>query len=200
MVESVVARNIFIDAIISSMTIPKEAKRVFKGVIFDVYQWEQEMFDGSRATFEALKRPYTVQVIPVMDGRILLSYEEQPHYSRKYAFLGGRTEEREEPLAAAKRELHEEAGIDASIWEFYKTYIIGGKIDWNIYFYIAKNCQKVAEPHLDPGERIDVKAVSFEEFINVVTDESFGDVQFANDIFRMREQGMLDDFRQKLLS
>ena len=26
--------------------IPNNAKRVFKGVIFDVYQWEQEVFDG----------------------------------------------------------------------------------------------------------------------------------------------------------
>ena len=37
------------------MKVPKQAKRVFKGVIFDVYQWEQEMFDGTKEIFEKLK-------------------------------------------------------------------------------------------------------------------------------------------------
>ncbi len=38
------------------MKIPPNAKRVFKGIIFDVYQWQQKMFDGSKETFEMLKR------------------------------------------------------------------------------------------------------------------------------------------------
>ena len=36
----------------SSQPIPENAKKVFTGQVFDVYQWEQEMFDGSKATFE----------------------------------------------------------------------------------------------------------------------------------------------------
>lgn len=34
------------------MKIPSTAKRVFKGIIFDVYRWEQEMFDETTSTFE----------------------------------------------------------------------------------------------------------------------------------------------------
>lgn len=52
---------------------------MFKGVIFDVYQWEQEMFDGTTQTFEKLKRPDTIMVIPVTeDGKIILTEQEQP--------------------------------------------------------------------------------------------------------------------------
>ena len=69
------------------MKIPDNAKLVFKGVIFDVYQWQQELFDGSQATFEALKRPGTVQVIPTVGDRVLLSYEEQPGKPRRHTFL-----------------------------------------------------------------------------------------------------------------
>ena len=43
--------------------IPKDARCVFKGVIFEVWQWEQKMFDGSMATFERIKRPDTVVII-----------------------------------------------------------------------------------------------------------------------------------------
>ena len=52
---------------------PPQAKRVFKGMIFDVYQWEQEMYDGSTHTFEKIIRPDTVLVIPVTeDGKIII--------------------------------------------------------------------------------------------------------------------------------
>lgn len=46
--------------------IPSHATKVFSGVIFDVYQWEQELFNGNIATFEALRRPSTVIIIPVV--------------------------------------------------------------------------------------------------------------------------------------
>ena len=66
----------------SNQPIPPDAKKVFSGVLFDVYQWEQKMFDGSVATFEKLKRPDTVVVFPVLpNGRIILTEQEQPNDS-----------------------------------------------------------------------------------------------------------------------
>ncbi|PJC53414.1 MAG: hypothetical protein CO029_02850, partial [Candidatus Magasanikbacteria bacterium CG_4_9_14_0_2_um_filter_41_10] len=72
--------------------IPEQAKKVFSGVIFDVYQWEQELYDGSKATFERLTRPATLQVIAEVDGRIAMSDEEQPAKGRFLSLLGGRQE------------------------------------------------------------------------------------------------------------
>ena len=141
------------------MKIPSQAKLVFKGVIFDVYQWEQEMFDGSKETFEAIKRPSTVQVIPVKGDKILLSFEEQPGKPRRLTFFGGRMEKDEEPLDAAKREFLEETGMESDDWELFREYHSGGKIDWSFFFYIARNVTKKTEPHLDPGEKIDRKSV-----------------------------------------
>lgn len=42
--------------------IPPEADRVFRGEIYEVYQWSQKMPDGSVKTFEMLRRPDTVMV------------------------------------------------------------------------------------------------------------------------------------------
>ena len=53
----------------SKQPIPINAKKVFQGIIFDVYQWEQKLFDGTVATFEKLKRP---------DIDIVLCQAEQP--------------------------------------------------------------------------------------------------------------------------
>ena len=39
-----------------SKKIPNHARLVFKGILHHIYQWEQEMFDGSVQTFEAIKK------------------------------------------------------------------------------------------------------------------------------------------------
>lgn len=58
--------------------IPPHAVRVFKGVIFDVYQWEQMLYDGSTTTFECLKRPDTVIVIPLAGEMVYYAEQAQP--------------------------------------------------------------------------------------------------------------------------
>ncbi len=182
------------------MRIPDDAKKVFQGVIFSVYQWQQELYDGSTATFEALRRPGTIQIIATIGEHIVLSHEEQPGKSLGYSLLGGRQEEGEDPLVTAKRELLEEAGLESSDWELYKEYESDGKIQWTSYFFIARNCQKVAEPNLDPGERIEVKPVTFEEFIERATDDTFWTTQrFVIDLYRMLlKPEELETFRTRI--
>jgi hypothetical protein len=61
------------------MQIPENAKRVFEGKTFDVYQWEQEMFDGKTKIFERLQRNHSVDVIAVSaEGKIYILEERQP--------------------------------------------------------------------------------------------------------------------------
>lgn len=184
------------------MKLPANAKKVFQGKIFSVYQWEQELYDGSTATFEMLKRPGTIQIIPTTpDGKIYISHEEQPTKPRSYSLLGGRAEPDEEPLVTAKRELLEEAGLASDDWELLKEYQDDGKIDWPMHLFVARNCKKVAEPHLDPGEKIDVKEVSWIEFLEIVSAEGFWGRSIANDILRMRlDEAKLADFKKKLFS
>lgn len=181
------------------MKLPPNAKKVFQGTIFSVYQWEQELYDGSKATFEALKRPGTIQIIPTIGDKILLSHEEQPTKPRSFTFLGGRQEPDEEPLITAKRELLEETGLQSDDWELLKVYTNEGKIDWDVYLFAARNCKKVTEPKLDGGEKIDVIEVSFDEFIEKVSSEDFWGKLIANDILRLRlDTEKLKTFKQKL--
>lgn len=180
------------------MKIPPEAKRVFKGVIFDVYQWEQKMFDGSTATFERLKRPGTVEVIPVSGDKIVLAREQQPGTDEAYTFLGGRQEDGEEPLESAKRELLEESGLASDDWELFRTYEPVGKMDWTIYVYIARGCRKVADQHLDAGEKISLVEVGFEEFVEKTISSGFWEKESSNELYRMKHEGKLEDFRKQL--
>jgi len=181
------------------MKIPPQAKRVFKGIIFDVYHWQQKMFDGSEETFEMLKRVNTIEVIAIKDGKICISHQSQPTKKDFYSLFGGRAEEGEKPLATAKRELLEESGMESNSWELYKSYRPIHKIDWEIYTFIAKDCKKVADVKLDPGEKIESMELTFDEFVDFVLSDKYWGNEIVIDVLRMKDKGTLDDFRKKLL-
>ncbi len=165
--------------------IPPHATRVFKGEIFDVYQWQQAMFDGSTATFERLKRPNTVVVIPVSaEGQIYYSLQEQPDKLPYYGLFGGRSDPDEAPLTTAKRELLEETGMTASHWENFMVFKTPGKIDWEIHYFIAKGCQKVQEPELDGGEKIQILPTDPETFLReIVPHPMFAETELRTKLY-----------------
>lgn len=180
------------------MKIPPNAKKVFDGIIFDVYQWEQEMFDGTKETFEMLKRPNTIEVIATEGDKILLSKQSQPNKSDFYSLFGGRAEEGEEPLNTAKRELLEESGLKSENWELLKTYTPIHKIDWSIYMYVARNCVKTSEQKLDAGEKIVIIECTFDEFIKIVESDKYWGNELVLDVLRMRVDGKLEEFKRKI--
>lgn len=149
--------------------IPDNAKKVFEGIIFDVYHWDQEMFDGSTETFEAVKRIASVTVIAVVDGKILINREEQPGRETFVALPGGRVDRGETPLSAVKRELLEETGYlsDSLIEWFYTDASNMAKLEWDSHYYITKDCYKNKELELDPGEKIETKLITLEELIDI---------------------------------
>ncbi len=172
---------------LSKQPIPPHAKKVFSGVLFDVYQWEQEMFDGTKATFEKLKRPDTVVVFPVLpDGRILLTEQEQPGKGNFVGTTGGRVDEGESVLEAAKRELLEESGYEAEEFILWDARHVSSKIDWVIYTFIAKGLTKVSEMKLDAGEKIILKPVSFDEFMEIAISKNFEEQEIVSKIYEAK--------------
>lgn len=148
--------------------IPENAKKVFSGVLFDVYQWSQQMFDGTTSTFERLKRQDTAEIIAIKDGKIILEEQEQPGKPLFLCLPGGRIEYNEEPLAGAKREFLEETGFVSNKWTLYRTVQPLHKIEWNIHVFIAQDCVFRQEKHLDSGEQIQVRWVTLSELIDLV--------------------------------
>lgn len=166
-----------------AVLLPEQAEKVFSGQIFDVYQWPQRMFDGSSATFEMLKRPDTVTVIGIADDKILVIDDEQPHTGSRVSFPGGRVDESDAgTLAAAQREMLEETGYEFDGWRLVKVWQPHTKLEWFIYLYVADGGRKVAEPHLDAGERISLKTLSFDEVKQLAITKS-GYLAESKDIF-----------------
>lgn len=176
-----------------AVLIPESAERVFKGQIFDVYQWPQKMFDGSTQAFEMLRRPDTVIVVGVVGDKVMVIEDTQPHTGARLGFPGGRVDEGEETLVAAKREVMEETGYEFEDWKLIEAIQPHSKLEWFVYYYVAVNGKKTAEPKLDAGEKISLKLVSFDELRQMVLDK-VGYLYNALEIFEKADS--LDELKK----
>lgn len=179
---------------------PEHATQVFKGVIFEVWQWEQELFDGSHTTFEKLRRNDSSVVIPVLEnGKLLLTEDEQPGRDMVFTFPGGEGEADEDPEAAARRELLEETGYEADSLTLLRSSRPSSKMAWTIHTYIARGCRKVALPELDGGERITVREVTLDELIALADDPRFQNRDLQIPLIKARYDAEVRASLEKLL-
>jgi ADP-ribose pyrophosphatase len=147
--------------------LPENAVEVFSGKRWSVHQWQQKCFDGTTQTFETVKRPDTVVILPVMpDGNVIIEKEKQPHWKESYLNLvAGGLEEGEDPFLGARRETEEETGMVFADYHLIAINQPQGGILWTSYVFIATGFQKEIPQHLDSGEEIEVIKITPEELI-----------------------------------
>ncbi len=178
---------------------PPEATLVFKGVIFEVWQWEQQMYDGTTATFERLRRADATQVILVSEGGIMVQEQYQPDTDMFLSLPGGRCEAGEDSLEGAKRELMEESGYTSDDWELFQTDEPAGKIEWKNYTYIARNGVKAGDVAHDAGEKMTHRFISFDDFLLLADDPNFRGNTLVPTMLRARlDAEKRDDLKHRL--
>ncbi len=147
--------------------IPPEAKKVFSGIRTDIYQWDQEMYDGSVEIFECIRfidGAFVIAVLP--NGRILITQQEQPARHHFIWLPGWAFDFPEElPIDCAERELLEETGYKSDDIELWHIHEGTNNTIVSTYFYIAHDCYKVWAIEPDPGEKIELMDITFDEFL-----------------------------------
>lgn len=171
---------------LSKQPIPVDARSVFKGRIFEVFQWQQEQYDGSFTTFEKIVRPDTVSVLAVTtDQKIILTRQQQPSIKQEfYSPVGGIVDAGEDVETAAHRELLEETGYTSDSISLWYSFQHSYKIDWALYMFVAKDCQLTSKQNLDPGEKIDLLFVTFDEFFEIAIQDDFRDKDLSLRLLR----------------
>ena len=165
-----------------AVLIPDNATKVFSGEIFDVYQSPQEMYDGSIKTFEMLKRPDTVLVVPVtQEGKVWAIKEEQPGRGvREMRLPGGRMDvPGETALQAAQRECEEEIGVRFNEWYYLESMQPVKKIDWYVHVFVAKDVSGIVPTRHDNGEKIEIFQTTYKKF-RLESDEAYKVVAFRS--------------------
>lgn len=150
--------------------IPAGATRVFEGVLYDVYQWEQEMFDGTYRSFEGVRRPDVVATVGVVDDSIIVVHDTQPHKGLRVGLPGGRIDaEDSSSLAAARREMREETGYEFADWKLVEVIKPESKIDCFVNLYVATNPTNTGQQNVDQGgERISVELADYDTVLSML--------------------------------
>lgn len=166
----------------------KNEKLVFQGKRYSIYQWEQELYDGTTSTFERAEHLPTVTIFAIHQGKIVIQRQVQPNIEIEfYSLAGGGIDGEEKSLDAAKRELLEEEGLESNDWEYWWK---GGRhtssYSWINHIYIARDCKKVAEPELDAGERIEHLLLNAEEFFQLLDHDDFRHQDILPELLQIR--------------
>lgn len=154
------------------LTIPPDAQLVFRGAVYDVYQWTVTDTHGQTVTYEALTRPNVAVAIAVDGDTILLARETQPGLGSFWTHFGGFVESGESPLIAAQRELREEAGMTANQWTLLGEYVHPGRVVSRTFVYLARDLTSVPR-QLEGDECIDVVGVSWSTWLELIVQPSF---------------------------
>ena len=159
----------------SIQVIPSHAELMFSWVRSKIYQWDQDMYDGTIARFECINFIDGAFVLPLLpDGRILLTLQEQPWRKQFISLPGGSFDTpTEDPMWCAYRELREETWYSSSILDTWIVYHGTSNVHTNVYYYIARDCFEVWKIIPDGWEKIELFKVSFDEFIELSSDERF---------------------------
>jgi ADP-ribose pyrophosphatase len=132
---------------------------------------------------------WTWVIIP--DAVIVLARLVNKHYlifrQTKYALegtslatVGGMLEAGEEPLAAAKRELMEEMGYAAPDWVPFGCYVLDpNRGVAKVYYYLALDAKRVAEPDSDDLEDQEMLEVTREELEGALFAGEFKEATWA---------------------
>ena len=148
--------------------IPKQAKKVFSGILYDVYHWEQKLPGNHYKTFEGVKKLDTVVVLATSGNKVILVEEKRVGARMEIGAAGGHVERGEKPLHAAKRELLEESGYASSKWKLLDVWDHSSlTIDQKNYFYAACDCKEVSDMRLEDGEVITPLKFNFEQMISM---------------------------------
>lgn len=171
----------------SIQQMPPDAKLVFEGEIYKVFQWKQRQFDGSVALFEKVRRPDTVKIVPITSsGKVVVCYETQPSRGRYPNLIGGRVDDGETSLDAAMRELAEEAALSSTAWRRLGSHQPSAKIEWSVHYWIAGDCSESKIRQADASERIELCLLDPKAFCDFVCQPSFDDLWMKTRVLQLR--------------
>ena len=156
-----------------------DGEQVFRGALLDVRRDRVRLPDGHEAVREYIVHPGAVLVVPVDDDERLIVERQfrYPHGRSFVEFPAGKLDPGESPLATGVRELVEEAGYEAQVWT--RLGVVHPVISYStetIEIYAAHGLAHVGA-RLDPGEFLEVHAMTRAALYAALDDGSLTDAK-----------------------
>lgn len=156
-----------------------DSEYVYRGKVIDVLRDNVEIATGRKSVREVVEHTGGVVIVAQKSPDTILMVK-QFRYPIKQTVLelpAGKLEKGEEPFPAAKRELEEETGYRAEMWEnlgYINT--SPGFCNEKLYLYLAKNLNFVGE-HPDEGEVIQCFEYKINEILGKIKNGEINDAK-----------------------
>jgi ADP-ribose pyrophosphatase len=154
-------------------------EQAFDGRVVKVFIDKVRLPDGRTATWERVKHPGAVGMVPLTDEGDILMVKQYRQAVRGVLLEipAGKLDSGESPEDTAKRELVEEVGMKAADWiplaEFYNS---PGYSDERFYLYLARRLSPEAG-ETEPDEFLEVVSIPLEGALDLVADGSIRDAK-----------------------
>jgi len=152
---------------------------VYRGGFFEVFRDEIRRPDGKTGVREYIRHPGAVMMVPLLDEHtvILVRQFRYPVGRHFIEVPAGKMEPGEAPLATAKRELIEECGYEAAVWQHLTTlHPCIGYSDERIELYLARELRHVGSGP-DDGEFLEVLPTPIDQALEWVVQGKITEVK-----------------------
>lgn len=164
------------------------SEEIFKGNVIKVYKDTVKLHDGKSANRELVMHNGGCCAVAVDDDYNILIVKQfrYPYKEMVEEIPAGKLDKiGESPLDAAKRELLEETGHEAKVWQSLGTiYPTPGYCNEVLYIYLALDLKQVSSQNLDDGEFLSYYKVPFKEAFNNAINGVYKDAKTVVGIFK----------------
>ena len=169
---------------------PVSSETIFQGNIIRVTLDQARLPDGTLASREVVYHPGGVAVLPLdEDGRVTLVRQYRYPFGRVLLELpAGKLDHgaEEDPLLGAKRELSEEAGLEAAHWTYLGCILASpGFSSEVLHMYLARQLTPTPR-HPDEDEFLDVLTMPFDELFAQVMDGTVTDAKTVATVLKTK--------------
>ena len=162
------------------------AEKVYQGKALTLQLESAEFPNGVTDTLEIIRHPGGAATV-ALDAADRVCLIRQFRYAADqwlWEVPAGRLDGEEEPLMTAKRELAEEAGLEAQQWQSLGTiYPSPGICDERIHLYLARKFTMVEQNH-EPLEFIEVHWLPFQEALRLANRGEISDAKTLVALYR----------------
>ncbi len=143
---------------------------IHKGKIFELVSENVTFNTGSTSNMDIIRHPGASAIIPIAPNNMVVLLRQYRHAMGRYIWEipAGTLEQNEVPLNCAKRELSEETGYDASLWQELGEIIPApGYSDERIHLFLAAGLEGKKQ-NLDKNEILEVYALKLSDAYNMI--------------------------------
>jgi len=177
-----------------------------QGRVFNLVRENVTLANGVSVDLDIVRHPGASAVLaqPISDTVILVKQYRHALEDFIWEIPAGTLDENELPLECAKRELIEETGFSASVWQkLGEITPVPGYSDERIHIFMATDL-KPAQQDLDKDEVLEAHEVALDEAMEMISKGAIQDGKTISGLFMLtrwlnkRNTDILDHFRERV--